>query len=340
MRKMLMKDCVNNSNINKNKKSQPKRRHGFTIVEVTLVTAFIAMLLIVIATILANMISMYQKGMTLKTINSAGRNLVAELTASINAAPSIDTTSLCNSLLDNSASVNACINDNASHYIFQSVENQSYHDNIVDTSGQVAQGTVQYGGVFCTGNYSYVWNTKYGRENNNSNVINIVYSKNGSTEQINDFKIARFKDRTYRACSTNVSRSDYNTVNLQNTRTINITTYANGGSLRINNIDTDFLETSVDGSGRENDAEINLDLYELTIFPVSQDAVTLRAFFSGTFILGTERGNASILRSGDYCDVTNGQNIGSGSLQDLGSEFNYCGINKFNFAARTAGSGV
>ena len=60
---------------------------------------------------------------------------------------------------------------------------------------------------------------------------------------------------------------------------------------------------------------------------------------SGTFILGTERGNINIERSGDYCDVNHldQDQETTTALLDLGSEFTYCSINKFNFAARTAG---
>lgn len=307
-----------------NQRRQGYNRQGFTIIEVTLVTAFIAMLLIAIATILASMISVYQKGMILKAINSTGRNLISELTNSINAAPSIDTTSLCHSLL-NDSSVDTCTADNAFKYIFQDIEGYSTDD----VTGQ--SGVVQYGGVLCTGEYSYIWNTKYGKELGRT--IKVRYS-DGSTHETDEFKIARFRDRTYRACSANVS-SGY-VENLSNTRLVDVTQYANGGNNKITDFTTDFLEETNDN------AEANLSLYELTIFPVSQDSVTLRAFFSGTFILGTERGDATIVRSGDYCDVTNlnSNGEGSSSLQDLGSEFNYCGINKFNFAARTAGSGI
>ena len=93
---------------------------------------------------------------------------------------------------------------------------------------------------------------------------------------------------------------------------------------------------------------MTLWLYELTMFPISQDQVTLRSFFAGTFILATNNGDVNIVRSGDYCSMDGkGLNIdadketdAAGNVQSLGSGFNYCGINKFNFAARTAGSGV
>lgn len=61
-----------------------------------------------------------------------------------------------------------------------------------------------------------------------------------------------------------------------------------------------------------------------------------------SFILATMRGGVDIMRSGDYCsphmiDEITGESDDSGNILTLGAEFNYCAINKFNFAARTAG---
>ena len=81
-----------------------------------------------------------------------------------------------------------------------------------------------------------------------------------------------------------------------------------------------------------NAFDLDLLLYELTIQPLSQDSITLRTYMTGNFILATARGGIDITASGDYC-----QNSETSSLDNLGAEFNYCAINKFNFAARTAG---
>ena len=105
-----------------------------------------------------------------------------------------------------------------------------------------------------------------------------------------------------------------------------------------NMIPDPIIDTNSDAkSGLLTASDVDLQLYELTIFPIAQDSVTLRTFMTGTFILGTERGNINIERSGDYCDVQN-YTQENGELLTIGSEFTYCGINKFNFAARTAGT--
>lgn len=300
-------------------------KNGFTILEVTIVTAFIALLIIAIATIFMNISALYQKGITLKTVNEVGSNLITEFTTSLNAAPSIDSVSLCNTLVTNTSKRNDCLNNGAYNFIFQ-----EYTKNYTHPQTGESYGPVQYGGVFCTGEYSYVWNTYYGLETGDT--LSVKFKELGIKE---DFKLIRFADKTYRACSTNVT-ANYEVQDFSANPEIDVTQLANTSDFKVSDVDEKLLSAS------NKDHEIDLDLYELTIFPIAQDNVTLRALISGTFILATERGDINITRSGDYCDVTNLNGVGDGSsnLQDLGSNFNYCGINKFNFAARTAGNGV
>ena len=136
-----------------------KTKSGFTMVELSLTLAFIGVLLITIAIITSNIVSIYQKGMTIKAVNSVGRGLIDEFTSAINTAPSVDTTSLCNSLAPNN--VDACINDHAFGYIFHASQNE-------DTGEQ-------YNGIFCTGYYSYIWNTYYSETSEQSHALKLRY---------------------------------------------------------------------------------------------------------------------------------------------------------------------
>jgi len=322
------------------KKIPDKTKAGFTIVEVTLVTAFVAMLLIAIAVMITRVSAIFQKGLTIKAVNSVGRNLVEEFTSAINSAPSVDTVSLCNTLLSTNQEV--CVHDGAYRYLYQ-----AQSGNFTDTTTGLPT-TVQYNGVFCTGNYSYIWNTHYGIESENSsntltlkymdqagNTVNYTYENNDpSAANPRPFRLIRIEDKYYRACSARVDTGYQHTYSNE----IDITHLANGTTEnRIPTPERGFLEDS-------NDTP--LDLYEYTIFQPSQDSITMRSFFAGTFILATQTGNVNITRAGDYCDISNtdekdaNKHEGSGNLFDLGSNFNYCGINKFNFAARTAGSGI
>ena len=69
-------------------------KSGFTIIEVSLAMSFIAVLLIVIALTISGIMTTFQKGITLKSVNTVGRNLISEFTTAVNLAPSVDSTSL------------------------------------------------------------------------------------------------------------------------------------------------------------------------------------------------------------------------------------------------------
>lgn len=305
-----------------------KTKSGFTIIELTLTMSFVAVLLITIAIVTSNIVTIYQKGLTLKAVNSVGRSLIDEFTSAVNSAPTLDTKSICSNLARGSqAAIDKCEREHANLYVFQY------------TSGpapELAADPVQYNGIFCTGRYSYLWNTYYGKATGNT--LSVTYlDKNGSKQTVSDSNLLRFEDTTRRLCSA-ATNTDYKST-LERHMTLDISELANSGA---NDVVLSNPIPTPEGN-LLNEFDLSLMLYELTMFPPSQDAVTNRTFISGTFVLATERGNVDITRTGDYCNVNdlsrleNGQNEGSGSVFDIGSEFNYCAINKFNFAARTAG---
>ena len=99
------------------------RQHGFTLIELMLAMAFVSALLIAVAMTVIQIGNIYNRGITLKEVNQAGRSLASELQRSINqSAPfSIETGTI------------------GSRYIKQS----------------------DWGGRLCLGQYSYIWN--YGK---------------------------------------------------------------------------------------------------------------------------------------------------------------------------------
>lgn len=310
-------------------------KSGFTMIEFSIATAFIAVLLISIAIITSNLVTTYQKGISLKAINSVGRGLIDEFTRTINATSAVDTTSLCDSHFDNVEARNQCKADNANKFVFQQYPGTRVapgHENGGHTDD------VQFGGIFCTGKYSYIWNTYYSYEAKDSGKmlkLDYLSSKNGGTNETKDgFRLIRINDPTYRACSSRISTNAYKTVwegatvTDQSEDTIDITKLSNGVPNEIEPPQEGFLSSF----------DLDLWLYELAMFPISQNNITYRTFMSGTFILATERGNINITRSAEYCDINNYKDDETASdILNIGSEFNYCAINKFNFAARTAG---
>lgn len=92
---------------------------GFTIIELMLAMSFVAMLLLAIAMVTIQIGHIYTKGITLREVNQAGRQLSDELQRSIAASGPIN-------ILPGSGS------------------------HLIDQSGE--------GGRLCVGNYTYVWN--------------------------------------------------------------------------------------------------------------------------------------------------------------------------------------
>ncbi len=302
---------------NKMKHSLTQSKQGFTIIELMLAMTFVATLLIAIAIVTINIVSIYQRGLALKAVNSVGRSLIEELTTSINSAPAVDTTSLCNHLAANpnfgyKGNQTSCVNDHAYKYV--------YNDRS-DSNGR------QYSGVFCTGNYSYLWNTKYGLElgQPQPRTLSLKYRNeygNIAPNPIKNARLIRIEDRTHRVCSAFLDKQENDGANNGDWE-LDITDEANNGAHNpIRNPTNGYLSAF----------DLDLMLYELIIHQISQDSITLRTYMAGNFVLATERGGIDITTTGDYC-----QNSETSQLDNLGAEFNYCAINKFNFAARTAG---
>jgi type II secretory pathway pseudopilin PulG len=109
------------------------KRKGFTLIELMLAMGFVAALLIAIAMTVIQIANIYNRGLTLKEVNQAGRSIASELQRGIAASTPF--------------SVDPGV---GSHYIFEKV--------LVNTR-YVPQ---PWGGRLCVGQYSYIWN--YGKD--------------------------------------------------------------------------------------------------------------------------------------------------------------------------------
>jgi Tfp pilus assembly protein PilE len=95
-------------------------KRGFTIIELSLAMAFVALLLIAVAILTINISQLYTKGTTIKDVNTTGRAIANDMKRTVNSSTAIDKTAV--------------------KYIWPS-------------SGQ------RKNGAFCLGHYSYVWNS-------------------------------------------------------------------------------------------------------------------------------------------------------------------------------------
>lgn len=106
------------------------KQHGFTLIELMLAMGFVSALLIAVAMTVIQIANIYNRGLTLKEVNQAGRSISSELQRSISASAPFTVDFGVGSL-----------------YQYQDVE--SYY---------VQQA---WGGRLCLGQYSYIWN--YGK---------------------------------------------------------------------------------------------------------------------------------------------------------------------------------
>lgn len=117
---------------------------AFTITELMLAMAFLATMLIGISALVVRVSNIYQKGLALRNVNSIGREIVSDLTRTINGSriSGLD----INPTVVSGEVKTAQINDALSQYFVELKDDDN------DT-----EGGRQLGGVFCTGSYSYIW---------------------------------------------------------------------------------------------------------------------------------------------------------------------------------------
>jgi hypothetical protein len=297
-----------------------KQRKAFTIVELMLAMAFLGTLLLGIALLVMRISGIYQKGVAIRAINANGREIVSDLTRSINGSRvniEINPTKQDIKLAD--------INEARAAYYLATYD-----------------GGKQRGGVFCTGDYSYVWNTaenirmtrekisdkNYTAANVSSITKNGVYGIHTADGKYMIPKLARFIDHDREAC---VSES----------------TTGSGGKIYVPTKKGDMKENAYlfklkagttynDVTELIEDSESDLVLYNFTVQPATQHDLTKQIFYSGMFILATYRGGVNVQANGDFCQGSDKEDGSAGDEFTL-NDFDYCAVNKFNFSARATG---
>ena len=162
-------------------------------------------------------------------------------------------------------------------------------------------------GAFCTGTYSYVWNSGYLFMGDNSEVksASVSYSDKDSSKLVDAFRLIKVQDRNRSVCKSVLEW---------------------GGSKDRGEFDAGQLdeEPEILLGADENSA---LALYDLSsAVPAVNDNGT-SAFYSISFILGTVQGGINVMSNGNFCATPD----------EYDSNFDYCAINKFNFAAQANG---
>lgn len=129
-------------------------KSGFTLIELMLAMTFISILLVAIAMTTIQISNIYNKGITLRQVNQAGRSVSSELQRSIASSVPFDVTPKT----DNSPATQT------SRYV-------------------VRDG----GGRLCLGNYSYAWN--YGKALSGGNGAPVIYNKYDNNTPVRFVKV-------------------------------------------------------------------------------------------------------------------------------------------------------
>lgn len=301
-------------------------KRGFTIIELTLSLGFISVLLVTIAMITLSIITIYQKGLAIRAVNSTGRELVDEFTRSIGAAPALSTANICATAgFSGSLSTGEygrCYSDGAYLLTFQ-----QYTGSDFTLKGQEVKKPIKYG-AFCTGRSSYIWNTGYALNGygNNRPTYLIYYTRNAagiitehrypedpdSTDTQDFFRLIKVSDPSRSVCS-GILNGKYSTLTARDHFEL-----SRSYPLEEGTVPNDLLDSSED----------NLALYDFQIYRRTRHAVTAQSYYAGSFLLATLRGEINITGQGDYC---------TDEPDNLDTDFAYCALNKFNFAMRATG---
>ena len=295
--------------------SRTHHKKGFTLVELSLAMAFLATLLITIAILVIRIISIYQSGLAIRAVSSTGRQLIDDFTRSISGSPIVNV--VFDPSIDEAAAGHLSSNAQLTYkYYFRKTGEVTTDDG----SGiRNWDGNTPLAGGFCTGLYSYLWNTGYALNDQDadSNFKGFTYTypdpDTGDPITLSNFKLIRIPDDANRRLCTEW-RKEEGGVRIDESKTnFKVPTDQKG----------DFTPVELLGS-----AEDELALYDFRVFPASSSRITGHVFYSATFILATLRGGVDIFTNANYCTAEYGT---------LNTDFNYCAINKFNFAMRATG---
>lgn len=240
--------------------NQPiKRTQGFTLIELMLAMAFVSVLLITIALTIIQMGTIYNRGMTLKEVNQSARDIADDVRRVVAASEVFTVPS------DNSD------NDTADYVKLRS-----------------ADRSITYGGRFCTGSYTYVWNTARAIEQNSTQLTTYL---NAGREQPARFLKVPDVAKKYCAKESDGSLS-YADVNATDSSQANELLQAGDHSLGVQSFK---VSTSISAY----DAAVGQRIYTVSYTLGSGQTSAMNADQSACLPPGDPSGNSNLT----YCNV-------------------------------------
>ena len=301
-------------------------KNGFTLIELSFAIAFLSVLLITITLITNEIVTLYRKGYSIKTINAVGRDLIDDFTSTLTESPSTSFDTLC-TRFTNSTSRNRCERNQGQALIYR-----QFYDVVNITAGGSTSGDISapVAGVFCTGKYSYIWNTgytfgsAYSFADGESNSAHRLSLKDKDGKALSNFHLIKVEDNSRDVClsSMKVATGTYEYPDPS--------VPASLPGLAGQHV-FEFQEVSLENATELlSDSDTALALYDFVVFSPARVASTGRLFYSASFILATISGGVNIMSSSDFCQTDSYTSM----------DFSYCAINKFNFSTQASGSDI
>ena len=298
---------------------------GFTLVEISLSLVFVTILALAITLIISNTVGAYQRGLILNQVNTVGMSLTDDFRLALQNSSGKTLKATCAILYADQGQRALCEADDA----FKFVSATKYSAMSVKKTGGT---TVEYSevpiyGAFCTGTYSYIWNTGYFESTDASfsakggGWAKLKYkNSSGEIETIGygdrPFKLLKVNDTTRAVCIAATISGMYATSSGGIPEVFDVTGIGDGRLIE----EPEYIIS-------ENPTE-KLALYELLVVRPALSTEDNSLFYSGSFILGTVGGGIDIKATGKTCAAPNDYDL---------ENFDYCAINKFNFAVQASG---
>lgn len=329
-------------------KNNMKKKTGFTLVELSFSVVFIAIIALMVVYVSLNTTNIFQRGIATKEINTVGNSIIDDFRAAIANSSAKNLKDICeinyayakdDDIITASQSQKDCQADGSYSMIYNvrmgDVVIDGYKDKITN---------IPISGAFCSGVYSYVWNSGYFFDSEKYTVFRNgsgteaepatlkYYSGDNNTEKtVDDIRLVRITDPSRQVCYSKVKESTEKS-SISKYITTDKSEFINTMQERPNYDISDIREYSaIYGDTVEllsDNKYNNLALYSLKLYRPAQSEISHNIFFAGSFILASIAGGPNIKAASNYCITPD----------DYANEdFNYCSINKFNFAIQANG---
>ncbi len=346
-------------------------REGFTLVELALSMAFVGILSVSVVLIISDTVASYRRGLTLTQVNSTGMEIVDDMRLAVTNSSAQAVSEFCARYYNKNSEYEAredCKKDGAYSFVTlvkrstvelkEGAEVKTYYD-------------VPIYGAFCTGTFSYIWNSGYYDmegasfpEKTNKKWARLYYTENtGKTTRIIRVVGSLVKDSDYKPNGDQTIGWDgedakpFRLLKMRDTSRAVCRSMSRGsggiddfdGKIHkyISQADFDAMYGGIgnvfditglgvmDSSNRPEDLimtnkDNDLALFDLYVARPSESTSQRNMLYSVSFILGTVRGGVNIMESGKSCKTP-------ADYENEFENFDYCAINKFNFAMQAGG---